>query len=199
MDGTDHNICIEDIATGATLKTEVEMVTGIAARDQKLIFQGMFVANSQKLHEMGIFNESVIHLVIEPSPPTTIDVHLADPDFDYSDVCHQSVTGTYTLMNDSRIDGRPMYSKNTGSSKKLYYQSGRGRWVVADAHDWNSYADNSWAYCVSDASHPGQLDGCRWNVTDRSFRNYPAVPIGVSSSFEDVYPAVPIGVSSSEL
>merc|ERR1712222_233596 len=112
---------------------------------------------------------AVLYLVRSSNPPQRVRLlpPETEPQGDFQFLCTAVVCAEYQLT-ESRKDGRPMYRAGVG--KYLYYQGARERWVIADTADWPAYADNAWAFCASDADHPGLLSGVAWRVSDNTYR-----------------------------
>merc|ERR1712150_172985 len=123
----------------------------------------------------GVSDGATLFLVRRRAPPQA--VRLNRPEEDRADLCFGSVCGCYE-RTEQMISDRPFY-QSTFNSKFLFYQAGRERWVVADNGEWSGYADNAWAYCPSQAQCPSELVGVPWNVSDKTYRNFPECAVSL--------------------
>merc|ERR1712146_688026 len=88
-----------------------------------------------------------------------------------------------TFVHSGNEAGRPVYERDAGLSawnskmkywgpgyRSLHYEENLrkgNRWVFSDGQGdrrWAGYEDQSYAYLVSDAEHPGELEGETWTV-----------------------------------
>jgi len=172
MVGNCTDLQIDDGDLGMDLMNEVQRVEGTPVKMQKLLFKGKALANDLPLHEMGVFDGSVLCLVrVTPASERVQIRQLTDV---RTPCCWRTVSKEFRIT-DKMAGGRPMYHSTSGGMW-LFYQPGLNRWVIADTCEWGSFADNSWAFCKSDATHAGELAELVWNVCDHTYRNYPECP-----------------------
>merc|ERR1711998_748646 len=76
----------------------------------------------------------------------------------------RAVEGRYCKTSQER-NGRPVYHASAGLGHLyLAYEPQHRRWAITDMKSWEAFEDRCWAFCSSDAMHPGELRGEAWLV-----------------------------------
>lgn len=140
---------------------------------------GKTLREGTSLKEHCLVSGDKVDVVRATPPPQQLRICCEGPS------CGPSIRGscgTFVLAKQMR-NGRPMYTRDASLSTwntaiKYHGEGARflvyedhptqgGRWALVDDGDWPDYEDRSYAFIVSDAPHPGFLEGKTWHC----FRN----------------------------
>jgi len=196
MEGSSWTIDIEDSDTGLDLKNAINAEKGVLSRNQKLLFDGMVLVNTLALYEMGIHNGASIFLLRLQAPPQSITLQRPERDDTHGwtlGTCswfYRACSGEY-IVQDFHKDERPTYKMERGTDRQwdsfIFYEESKKRWVIVDSSTCHvsKFKDAySWAFCESDAMHPGELAGSSWSVCDNSYHAYVQFPLDLKVAYE---------------
>jgi len=158
MSGGSFPLEIDDRCITEELREAVRAAQGIAVAEQRLICRGVILCDQQKLFEQGVADGDALLLVRVLAPPPVLRIE------DDSIPSGRAVAGEYKRLLESP-EGRPLYCAHIlGGPFYLYHQPETRRWVITDSKEWSDYEERCWAYCESDALHPGELLDVTWRV-----------------------------------
>lgn len=152
--GEQCEIKIDAMSTVKDLRMAVWKAQGMDPEEQRLIHRGAILLDDKRLCEQGVSAGDVISLVRVAAPPGAIKIEAPSG--------LKNISGIYIRWAISS-DGRPIYHACTKSGKCYFgYDEHSARWVVTDIKSWNDSSEACWAYCSSDAMHPGHIESEIW-------------------------------------
>lgn len=158
MDGNSCEIEVDDRETTSGLKKLVMSHLSIPMTQQRLACRGVILQDDVKLHDQGIVCGESLLVIRVRAPPRKI--RFLDPSMRSG----RATDGVYSVMNGVRSsDDRPIYH---GGDMGLYFSFNQmtERWEFNDTRVWEEFPDRCWAFCRSNAFHPGELSDATWNV-----------------------------------